>query len=489
MRAKLVVALSVAMLLIWLVSSGYRATWQNGAFVAEVTRPLDEQERMQLEEELSNLIHAAGLDLELRLNEPASSDHLRVFITRPSQSARTKCEPGNARYDSDSDVIVIDEGVIWPTSTYVTYAGVDVRQTRNRSSAERTWFHFAFLHELAHRELHRNRRWEWNRRGSRALEDEADIFAFQALQEVQLSTGDSHTGYETNSTFRVRSDVLTEPERSAVSLASVVQELSVTFLFGNSDFSSFYSDHAHDAFVARFRPRLAEALLEADSREAKTYVLLAMAYLDRVEESGRTVVSEIQSEHPIADVWFENTDLVVEASVAGDSLLYRLPCSLVGPGRNRILRLEEEQLVPPASGTGSRPGQWGSVSADLGLHRVRSSVRSRFDGSDTVWEILNEDGNQRSSKPESEILMDLRARTLASTLVNAKSLYAMVPEILSMRYSSALAITPISTRKPPKVILDCLGWKKCWRWGRSGAKERTARSLTCESMVSEKCSW
>ncbi len=97
-------------------------------------------------------------------------------------------------------------------------------------------------------------------------------------------------------------------------MASLIQHLSLNLLFGASHFSPFHADSAHEAFVARFRPRLIESLGKTQSQAGRAAVLLALAYLDRVEETGRGVVADIYSVEPIKGVMFSGNDLFVTLS-------------------------------------------------------------------------------------------------------------------------------------------------------------------------------
>lgn len=144
-------------------------------------------------------MRAAGVVGSLRVNVPYSNSAVNVYVTGAKERDVTGCRPGDARYDATSDVIVLDENVVWPVSTSVQYAGVGITHGGHgtRAGSSKIWLHFAFLHELGHRTLHRGIRMRFRRRAPSTIEAEADVFALAALGKLAATgtyDGDAQYG-------------------------------------------------------------------------------------------------------------------------------------------------------------------------------------------------------------------------------------------------------------------------------------------------------
>ncbi|MEO8379839.1 MAG: hypothetical protein ABI779_09275 [Acidobacteriota bacterium] len=404
---KALLILAFAGLFWWLWESrGARKYWRDAAFVTDATVSVPADERVALASELHRIMAAAGVDMPVAVNAPYSGSAINVYITKASKSETTGCRPGDARYEPTSDVVLLDENVVWPLSTTVTYSGVSISGTSrgSRSGMPKIWLHFAFLHELGHRQLHRGLAPRLRRAPAAVLESEADTFALGALAQL-AAKGE----YENDNQLGVIhvSSALSGADRSAAVIASLIQHLSVSLLFGGSHFSPFHADSAHAAFVSRFKPRLYEALARTTSQAGRSYVLLALAYLDRVDEAGRGVVADIYSVEPVHDVSFADTDLLV--TVAG-------PEGRKGTTFRVNLRgLSASDLAPrkillPDDSTAGVSREMMSATP----HTPRPSSKAIMDG--TEWLLVDERGALTARRSDEDLRKDLQAQTAMTEL-------------------------------------------------------------------------
>jgi hypothetical protein len=306
---KLLAALAVTSLLLWLASSEANP-WRSERFIRSTVYNISPPTEVSLINELLPSIAGIQQVTTLQVNKPWRPDALNVYILDKLTSPMEGWGAGGASYEPTNDVILIDRYVIWPYLTKVGFASANVAHANlDWSSADRLWLQFVFLHELGHRVLHRNVRLE--RQRLRQFEDEADLFAFK--QMAKLMAQSEGTEYNRPGLLSRRAIArLPEPDRGAAIIASLIQEYSISLLFSNASVSTYSTDAAHRAFVDRFKPRLLEALTTTKTRAGRTFILITIAAVDRVERSGRSVVAEFLSDYPVTAVWFDGADLKVE---------------------------------------------------------------------------------------------------------------------------------------------------------------------------------
>jgi hypothetical protein len=392
-------ALAVAVclgLLWWLwTSRGARRRWADPKFLAEATVAIPAEERKALATELRETMRQGGINAPLAVNAPYSNNAINVYITSASKRALTGCRPGDARYDADSDVLLLDENVVWPLSTSVQYAGVNIAGAGRgpREGMPKIWLHFAFLHELGHRALHRGIRARLRRDPPAVFEAEADAFALSALEKLAATGTYEHDAQR--GVIHVPSTV-PDADRPAAVMASLIQHLSLSLLFGGSHFSPFHADSAHEAFVARFRPHLIGSLARTTSQAGRASVLLSLAYLDRVEETGRGVIADIYSVEPVRSVMFSGDDLLVTVADQGKQeethriALGRLLAS--DRGARKILLPDEAERSASAARVERKPV-------------LPAAVRDG-DG----WVLLDERGAVAARRSSDELRKDLQAQ-------------------------------------------------------------------------------
>lgn len=409
------VCIAVLGWLIWERTIGNNP-WRDPRFVRKVTVALSDHDQKALEEELQRVAGAAGARSRLRLNAPFKSRALNIYITKSAASDQTGCRPGDARYDARQDVLLVDEGVVWPLAASVGYGSIHVSPTEaHRTQSPKMWLHFALLHELGHRALHGGFLLR-SLRAAHSLEDEADAFAFPALE--RLATEDEYESDTGFAVLRIASE-LDETDRSAAEVASLVQQLSVTLLFGGSQFSPFHSDTAHAAFVARFRPRLLDALARARSQAGRSYVLLALAYLDRVEETGNRVTAEIYSADPLLEARLESGSLIVTAAprATRSARVYRLPITRLARSTEGAVRL----LLPNKEFPGTTPAE-GPPSSP---RPAREGVLLTNGRQGPEWRVLDARGRVLTARTDEALRAELRTRFLLTSGQAANCTIAM----------------------------------------------------------------
>jgi hypothetical protein len=306
----------LAGLLIWLASSNANP-WRSERFIRSTVYNISSTDEMGLINQLVPSIAGVHQAKKLQINKPWMPDALNVYILDKPAASIEGWGTGGASYEPNNDVILIDRYVIWPYLTNAGFASVGVAAANSSwSSADKLWLQFVFLHELGHRVLHRNVKIE--RSKLRQFEDEADLFAFKEM--AKLVGQSERAEYDRPGLLSRRAIArLPEPDRAAAIIASLIQQYSISLLFSNASVSTYSTNAAHRAFVDRFRPRLLELLMTTKTRAGRTFILIALAAVDRVEHSGKSVVAEFFSDDPVAAVWFDGADLKIEADTGKGS--------------------------------------------------------------------------------------------------------------------------------------------------------------------------
>ena len=370
---RLVASCLLGMLILWLWHSDRTEInpWIDQNFVNNHIRQMPADEFNKLREEIGRVTSAAGIKLPINLNGSYRHNELNIYIVKSATGADTGLAPGDARYVPRGDLLLIDERVVWPSSSKVLFAAIDVSQEENRSSSAKLWFEFALLHELGHRAMHRNINLSQGSEFAQA-EDEADQFAFRhiapLIDQTYQETGDADSLFAMG---RIRS--LPEPDRAIATIASAIQSFSVNLLFSNTKFSSYHFDNAHKAFVSRFKPYLTQALGQTITREGATFVLVAFAVLDRVQHAGESIVKEIQSDLPITNVKLTEDTLSIEVALesgAGGARTVTMPLNTVLNSQPSVIPLSATAPKPADNAPQNDPNWW----ADTALRPKESRV-------------------------------------------------------------------------------------------------------------------
>jgi hypothetical protein len=399
-RLALGVLLAAVLLWLWSSRQQLQREWSDPQYVRNHATVLNPQESSRLRSELGALLSAARIErTQLAVNEPLVDGRLNVYVTRTSGFRSTGCRPGDARYIAGPDIMLLDEGLVRPALVAVGYSSVGLYAASAENPAAIQWRRFVILHELGHRALHRSFAMQRGR-SPRALEDEADRFAFDAIGRLSSSsTSDS----DVTSVLVTSAAASVPPEdRPLVQMASVIQDLSVTLLFSGAHFSTFYQDTSHLAFAERFRGHLHDALARARDRITMSYLLLATEYLRRLEVVGGLVSREIQSPSPITDVVEHDRSLAISVTAADESLAAYTVTAKEWSSPGGALALADRPSAKPLAEDGSRSTV---LKIGLGLLHITDA-----DGTNARWELREEHGALTSMRPESEIVRQVGER-------------------------------------------------------------------------------
>jgi hypothetical protein len=353
----------IGALLIWLAVSESNP-WSSPSYVASLSEKMSDSELSVFQRDIGAIRSAVGTSASINVNQPWQSGALNVYVL--ASDKLLGWSSGGASYWPRQDVILIDKNAVWPYVTQSLYAGTNTLLTRQASNYDGLWRRFILLHELGHRTLHRNvdPTTLFDRQARRRYEDEADAFAFDHLARLLTTPNDPYGEITTRAGLFNRRNIerLPEPDRNAAIVASLIQEFSVNLLFSNAAVSTFDSGIAHKAFVERFKPRLGELLSKTTTKEGRTYVLISLAAVERVESAGRNIVAEIVSELPIVEARFGESDLEMKVLLSAATSekganpklgTIRLPRSSLEGTETAKLKLAAASAIPEASSENS----------------------------------------------------------------------------------------------------------------------------------------
>ena len=380
--------LLVGALLIWLAFSEANP-WSSPSYVASLTETMSDNELSDLQKDIGAIRSAVGTSVRINVNRPWQSDALNVYVLASDKLLGWSA--GGASYWPRHDVMLIDKNAVWPYVTQSLYAATDTLLTRQASNYDGLWRRFIFLHEFGHRTLHRSvdPTTLFDQQARRRYEDEADAFAFDHLARLPTTSNGTQGATSVRAGLFNRRYVerLPEPDRKAAIVASLIQEFSVNLLFSNAAVATFDSGIAHKAFVERFKPRLSDLLSRATTREGRTFVLIALAAVERVESAGRNIVAEIISELPIVEARFDESDLEIKvllsaaASEKGPNPklgIVRVPRSSLDGAETVKLKLVASSAIPEVSTENSNSLlKDANTSAPFVLPDIREAMRAR----------------------------------------------------------------------------------------------------------------
>src|ERR1700687_1644017 len=284
--------LLIGALLIWLAISESNP-WSSPSYVASFSEKMSDSELGDFQRDIGAIRSAVGISATINVNQPWHSGALNVDVLASDKLLGWSA--GGASYWPRQDVILIDKNAVWPYVTQSLYAGTNTLLTRQASNYDGLWRRVILLRALGHRTQHRNvdPTTLFDQQARRRYEDEADAFAFHHLARLLTARDGPYAAISTRAGLFNRRNIerLPEPDRNAAIVASLIQEFSVNLLFSNAAVSTFDSGIAHKAFVERFKPRLGELLSKTTTREGRTYVLIALAAVERVESAGGNIVA------------------------------------------------------------------------------------------------------------------------------------------------------------------------------------------------------
>lgn len=254
-------------LLVWLAMSPTsperRVALINAAFDDGRLGPLREPFERKLRAQMEWLVHAAGMDEPVFVNQGVHLGRLDVIVTTPEVRAYTECGPGNALYSPDLDAIFIDRNLVLPEEIFIigeSYAGslIDLEN----SDFHYSYLNFILAHELGHRQHpHAGGRpsafFHYSAlgggAGNQAIEKAADDYAVETLMNGVLTLGPLDF-LETDDILELLGLDLVEidrKDRATAEIVGAVQIMSLVLLFSGSPYSPFHFDKEHPSFIER----------------------------------------------------------------------------------------------------------------------------------------------------------------------------------------------------------------------------------------------
>jgi hypothetical protein len=286
---------------------------------------LESEESESLMRQLTWLARAVGITDEIALNQPFHTGRLNIYTTTPAAYNVTYCATRNALYDAELDAVFIDEG-IFKADDYRSlleaspYGGM---MSLNDLPFQKVYLRFIILHELGHRQLHRNSGHflDLVKPGHNTtllrFEAEADQFAIDKLQiayQRDLQAGGSLVG-------RGMSDVLDQSEKETspadrvwIDLVGMVTMMNAFNLFLPNPYAPFYEDRAHLTFLDRATGLINQALNNQGlNQQLRASFAFQRRYRERQHEMLEAPLVEVLAPVPIGSVNFDGQGLVIGA--------------------------------------------------------------------------------------------------------------------------------------------------------------------------------
>jgi len=287
---------------------------------------LQSDESESLMRQLMWLADAAGITDEIALNQPFHKGRLNIYTTTPAAYNVAYCATRNALYDAELDAVFIDEGIfkaddyrsLLEASPYASMMSL------NDLPFQKVYLRFIILHELGHRQLHRNSGHflDLIRPGHSTtllrFEAEADQFAIDKLQiayQRDLQAGGSLIG-QGMSHLLEQSDKETSPaDRVWIDLVGMVTLMNAFNLFLPNPYAPFYEDRAHLTFLDRATGLINQALNNQGlNQELRASFALLRRHLERQHEMLEAPLIEVLAPVPIGSVNFDGQGLVIGAN-------------------------------------------------------------------------------------------------------------------------------------------------------------------------------
>jgi len=307
----------------------------NRALKNHVLGKLSAAQKKHLESTASEMIQALGIAVRVAVDEPYQTGRLNIYTTSPYAMSTTHCGAGNALYDPMLDAIFIDEQFfadegyrnIYEASGYGA-----VVSFKDDLVFPDIFVRFIILHELGHRQLHRNiQLYRPHVSGAppnlvRRYETEADRFAVQGMQRFYSFDKAHHGG------------IVGEPLRDAVGISEFfdhdigpanqvyIDLIGTLFMMADynlylgTPYSPFFEDSNHPTFLDRAKGAI-DAVLENDihPKLAANFQFLKES-LNREAGVGTRRFTEIIVPAPVQDASFGVGELLI--SGVGNSQLF-----------------------------------------------------------------------------------------------------------------------------------------------------------------------
>ena len=278
---------------------------------------LSAERRIYLAEVIKQVMLAANISPQVSINSGTELDGLHVYTVSSNVESLTGCGRGNAIYDASLDAIFIDENLVNPQDFLSLGEETDHSNsiTVNDLISQKTYLIFILLHELGHRALHRNLQatFDTTKSASRARELEADEYAVTILERTlqQPNSLNSMLAAE-KGPFRDAFSLATPRERAWLTIAQMVDQMSLQLMFSSTPISSLYQDFSHPSMIDRAESFLSTAFAEHECGVTVTiYLTLATRSIERVRSLMHYQTLELVLPERIYDVAFTKDGLLV----------------------------------------------------------------------------------------------------------------------------------------------------------------------------------
>lgn len=323
---------------------------QINRFLSSPANPLgDAATAAQMKEVLQRIATVAGVTDDLLVNTAVNKQKLNIYLTRSSSGL---CEPANAYYDAVIDAIFVDVGILEPAVLSGTFASARAGGSIRKSEAE-AYLRFIVLHELGHRQLHRDIALSGlSGDESKKLETEADDYALSTIISAFEAGGFSPASQAVAVSGKLRlpqGHNLTPKDIAIADLVSMIFRVTEGLLYSNAAYSPHTVDRFHPSFISR-----AERLLELAAQRAlhpniTAYVKLAASHLLRLRAATPRLFAEIYCPTAI-EVALHSEDAVIVVDHEG--VIYRaaLPDpAMLAPVRIDAHPIDSHPHVPQSS--------------------------------------------------------------------------------------------------------------------------------------------
>ena len=307
--------------------------WQRSAPLHEG----DTNDYSALAGRLELLAKEVGVEARFHFNASPELPGFHVYAVQ-DQAFReaARCSAGNAVYDPVSDAVFLDEALIAPApvADLIALESMPPWIADMHEEAYRTVLDFIFLHELAHRELHRGavEIIDANKQ-SPVLEQEADVHALRALQRIYATRANTNDLQRSapapvEEFLGLRAEWLDgEGEVILAQIAASFMYLCFIGLRTQNELSPYYEDDEHPTLPYRgihlIRAALAELKL---SPVVTSYLSWLEDDFVRYEAASERVLDVFLSPVQVQHVAYTEEALLV-ANDVGECVVTRLPFS------------------------------------------------------------------------------------------------------------------------------------------------------------------
>jgi len=222
------------------------------------------------------------------INDDVALDRLDIVITRPEAEKITRNSKGNASYDSDLDIIFIDESLAWPSEFEQGIITVESLGFVLSYTA------FILAHELGHRELKHDSAgffdfyFLFEKEPEYAYEFEADKFAIDTLIKAYSVEKVPEIVRELNALDMVGLSTV-DLDSTGVAIGDILgslHALNIVLQSTSIPYSPYFSDQTHPIFIDRIDSALSEQVGDGTLLEnLRSYMPVQNEIVDRLRKT------------------------------------------------------------------------------------------------------------------------------------------------------------------------------------------------------------